>query len=699
MILDAAGKSNLLSSHVIDEFAEKIQEAKRDPDIKALAIISGKPDTFLSGADLHEIMKFGTSEQAEELSSRGQRVFNSLANIGKPTVAGIHGICLGGGLELVLCCNKRIATDAANTLLGLPEVRLGFVPGLGGTQRLPRLMGVRNSLEIILTGEPVSAVRALELGIIDELCSQDDLLDHVEKAALDLLQSGKWQSPDEIAPLSELTADKMKSLFAMAERSVRIRTRGNYPAQTQVLEVMKTGLQDGIAAGLELEAKTFAKLSVSDVSKNLVFLFFTTEFARQSAIAQAVKAGTVPVKTIGVIGAGMMGSSIAQLAAQHGFNVLFQSAQEERSKNLSQRAKEISLRLEKGKADPSNKNNAIGTITPVGSDQELAKADLIIEAGSESSEVKSAIFNRLSQIVSPEAVIASNTSSLSISSFKKDLPASLQLVGMHFFHPVDKMPLVEVIAAPDTSKKALAQVTGFLTKVGKTPVSVKDSPCFLVNRLLYCYLVEAARIAVEKIPINWVEEAAIEFGMPMGPMALLDEVGLDIANMVAKALEKAFGERMSAPKELHEALELGMVGKKTGRGIYSWDATGKRLGFDPNLTENLGLIVSTTKVEKELGKALTMRMILPMVDEAARCLEEKVVRRPREIDLCMVMGMGFPPFRGGLLRYADQLGLKNVVSELEILYGKDENRQISSHLLRLASENRGFYTRSAGEEN
>ena len=203
MILDAAGKSNLLSSHVIDEFAEKIQEAKSDPDIKALAIISGKPDTFLSGADLHEIMKFGTSEQAEELSSRGQRVFNSLANIGKPTVAGIHGICLGGGLELVLCCNKRIATDAANTLLGLPEVRLGFVPGLGGTQRLPRLVGVRNSLEIILTGEPVSAVRALELGIIDELCSQDDLLDHVEKAALDLLQSGKWQPPDEIAPLSE----------------------------------------------------------------------------------------------------------------------------------------------------------------------------------------------------------------------------------------------------------------------------------------------------------------------------------------------------------------------------------------------------------------------------------------------------------------------------------------------------------------
>jgi 3-hydroxyacyl-CoA dehydrogenase/enoyl-CoA hydratase/3-hydroxybutyryl-CoA epimerase len=699
MILDAAGKHNLLSSHVIDEFADNIQQAKDDPEIKALAIISGKSDTFLSGADLHEIMKFTAADQAEELSRRGQRIFNALANIGKPTVAAIHGVCLGGGLELVLCCNRRIATDDPITLIGLPETKLGFVPGLGGTQRLPRLVGIRNTLEVILTGDPVSAQRAFELGIIDKLSTQDTLLDDAEKEALELLQSGNWRSPDEIASKAagELTPEKLKSLFAMAERSVRIRTRGNYPAQTQVLEVMKEGLQNGIEAGLDLEAKTFANLSVSEVSKNLVFLFFTTEFARQSAAAAASKEDTPLVKTVGIIGAGMMGSTIAQLAAQSGFDILFQSAQKERHDYLTQRAQEINQRLLKASQDSGNSKH-IGTVKAVVKDEEFAAADLIIEACAENVETKTEVFNRLAKVVKPDAVIASNTSSLSISAFKKSVPDNITLVGMHFFHPVDKMPLVEVIAPAGTTKSSTAQVTAFLSKLGKTPVTVKDSPCFLVNRLLYCYLVEAARIAAEKTPINWVEEAAIDFGMPMGPMALLDEVGLDVSNMVAKALEQAFGERMAAPPELDEAMRIGMIGKKTGRGIYSWDESGKKLGFDKMITENIGLVVTDTKVDKELARKLTMRMILPMIDEAARCLEEKVVRRPREIDLCMVMGMGFPPFRGGLLRYADALGLDKVIEGLTELYSHSPKRSISPYLVKLASENRGFYARSAGEE-
>jgi 3-hydroxyacyl-CoA dehydrogenase/enoyl-CoA hydratase/3-hydroxybutyryl-CoA epimerase len=713
MILDAAGKHNLLSSHVMDEFADNIQQAKDDPEIKALAIISGKPDTFLSGADLHEIMKFTAAEQAEELSRKGQRIFNALANIGKPTVAAIHGVCLGGGLELVLCCNRRIATDSPITLIGLPETKLGFVPGLGGTQRLPRLVGIRNSLEIILTGDPVSARRAFELGVIDKLSTQDKLLDDAEKEALDLLKSGDWRSPDQIASKAagELTPEKLKSLFAMAERSVRIRTRGNYPAQTQVLEVMKEGLHNGIEAGLDLEARTFATLSVSEVSKNLVFLFFTTEFARQSAVASASKEDTPQVKTVGVIGAGLMGSTIAQLAAQNGFDVLFQSAQKERHEYLTQRAQEINARLLKANQDSQDGQRSgnsgssadrsdtkhIGTVKAVVKDEEFAAADLIIEACAENAETKTEVFKRLCLVARPEAVIASNTSSLSISAFKKSVSENVSLVGMHFFHPVDKMPLVEVIAPSGTNKSAIAQVTAFLSKLGKTPVTVKDSPCFLVNRLLYCYLVEAARIAAEKTPINWVEEAAIDFGMPMGPMALLDEVGLDVSNMVAKALEKAFGERMAAPPELDEAMRIGMIGKKTGRGIYSWDESGKKLGFDKRITENIGLVVTDTKVDKELAKKLTMRMILPMIDEAARCLEEKVVRRPREIDLCMVMGVGFPPFRGGLLRYADALGLDKVIEGLKELYSHSPKRSISPYLIKLASENRGFYTRSAGE--
>jgi 3-hydroxyacyl-CoA dehydrogenase/enoyl-CoA hydratase/3-hydroxybutyryl-CoA epimerase len=698
IVLDAAGKHNLLSTNVIDEFRENVRLVKDDPEIKAVAFISGKPDTFLSGADLHEIIKFTTADQAEDLSRRGQRVFNEIANLGKPTVVAINGVCLGGGLELALCCNRRIATDSESTLIGLPEVKLGFVPGLGGTQRLPRLIGIRNSLEIVLTGDPVSAKRAQELGIVDKLTIADKLMDDAEAEAIELLHSGKWQSPDEVASKAagELTPEKMKSLFGMAERSVRIRTRGNYPAQTKVLEAMKHGLEQGITAGLDLEARIFGELSISDISKNLVFLYFTTEFARQSALSLAAKPDTARVKTIGIIGGGIMGTTIAQFAAQQGMTVLLQAAQEGRQDALAQRVAEINQRLEKANEGKS----VTPKVQAVVDGSEFKKADLIIEACAEDMTIKVPVLNRLAAACEPGAVIASNTSSLSITTLAKELPEHISLVGTHFFNPVDKMPLVEIVSPQRADKRATAMVTAFAAQLGKTPVAVKDSTCFLVNRIMYCYLLEAARMAVEKIPINWGEEAAIDFGMPMGPWALLDEVGWDVAVMVARALEATFGERLKSVDELFQAFEMGLVGRKTGRGIYNWDEAGRKIGFDQAAVEKFGLVVSPEKVSKETAQKLTSRMILPMVDEAARCLEEKVVRRPREIDLCMVLGIGFPPFRGGLLRYADAVGLPSVIEALKTIYSQTgAQRTISPYLAKLASENRGFYSRSAGDEN
>jgi 3-hydroxyacyl-CoA dehydrogenase / enoyl-CoA hydratase / 3-hydroxybutyryl-CoA epimerase len=699
MILDAAGKVNMLSSGVMDEFENCIRQVAEDDSIKGVGIISGKPDTFLSGADLHEIMKFTDAQQGEALSRRGQHIFNGLADMDKATVVGIHGVCLGGGLELALCCTKRIATDSRITLIGLPEVKLGFVPGLGGTQRLPRLIGVRNSLEVILTGDPVTALRAHELGIIEKLTTPDNLLDQVEAEVLALVQN--WQQKKGMSsetPREELAPEKIKSLFAMAERSVRIRTKGNYPAQTRVLEVMKVGLNEGMEAGLEQESKAFGELAVTDVSRNLVFLTFTSEFAKQSALSTAAKESTPPVHTIGIVGSGLMGATIAQLAALNGLNVLLAPVNKDRQAQAAEQVSEIQLRLQKLKAEGKPDAPQQGNIEVVSDDESFARADLLIEAGTEDVVVKKQIFQRLLKTIRPDAVIASNTSSLSISDFARDLPANTQILGLHFFHPVDKMPLVELISHPGTNRSAIAQATAFLAKLGKTPVTVKDSPCFLVNRLLTCYIIETANLMVEKTPVNWLEEAAIDFGMPMGPMALLDEVGLDIANMVNDSLFSAFGERMTPPPELAQALAAGIIGKKTGVGLYLWDESGKRLGFNPAMSEKLHFVFDDTKVDKELGQKLAMRMVLPMVDEAARCLDEKIVRRAREIDLALVMGLGFPPFRGGLLRFADAIGIPKVIEQLEEIYKrKSVKREVSPFLLKLAQDNRGFYTRSSDE--
>jgi 3-hydroxyacyl-CoA dehydrogenase/enoyl-CoA hydratase/3-hydroxybutyryl-CoA epimerase len=296
----------------------------------------------------------------------------------------------------------------------------------------------------------------------------------------------------------------------------------------------------------------------------------------------------------------------------------------------------------------------------------------------------------------PDAVLATNTSSLSVVQLSQSLARSNSFLGLHFFNPVDKMPLVEIVANPKTDKSATARATSFVLQLGKIPVTVKDSPGFLVNRILSCYLAEAARLAEERVPMNWLEEAAVDFGMPMGPMSVMDEVGMDVANMVAQSLHQAFGERLLPPQSLTDALNIGFIGRKSGRGVFIWQAD-KKTVFNPQLqNEPLNMVVLEEKASQEKCQELAEAMILPMVDEAARCLEEKVVRKAREIDLCMVMGLGFPPFRGGLLRYADSLGLDRVIERLRWLYSRrGPKRQVSDYLLRLAEQKRGFYSRNS----
>lgn len=691
VLIDCAGKLNFLTREVMREFEEIIDELETDNSIKGVVFISGKPNTFLSGADLHEIIKFTEPQQAYDLSRRGQKLFSRIANLKQPTVCAIHGVCLGGGLESALSCVRRIATTDEITLLGLPELRLGFVPGLGGTQRLPRLVGLKKALEMILGSEPISSFEALEVGLVDRLVEPNELLKEAEEEVLALID-GRIHGRGEV---DDLKSDVNKKLLAMSARSVRIKTKGNYPAQTKAIEVIELGINQGLEAGLEAEAKEFAELSVGATSRNLVSLFFASEFVRQTAAMQAARDTANQVKTIGVIGGGLMGISIAQLAAIHGYEVLIKPMRAERIEEVEQELKESIQRLHVKLTKGQSVEQIEGRVKAVPNLSDLGTCDVVIEAIVEDLEQKTALLKELSQALKPECVIATNTSSMPLQDLASSVVDSSKLIGMHFFQPIDRMPLVEIIAHATTGKDVTSRISGLAHLLDKTPVAAKDTPGFLVNRLLCRYLLEAANLVEEGLPLNWLDDALVDFGMPIGPPTLVDEVGEELALAVAEELRSKFGKRMLPAPILEKLISVGAIGKKVSKGVYLWDETGKRLGFNPAVTE-FGYRISQEKADRQTMEDIAQKLMLPVIDEASRCLEEKVVRRAREIDLAIVMGLGFPPFRGGILRYADSLGIANVISMLEKFY--EGKREISPALLKMASEGRGFYSRSAGED-
>ncbi len=716
LLLDSGGKVNSLGSEVTRELEPIVERLAEDPRVKAAVIMSGKPDTFIIGADLFEIRKATDPLQIYRLSRDGQNIFNKISALPKPVVVAINGACLGGGLELALAAHYRLASNAPATQLGLPETRLGLIPGLGGTQRLPRLIGLKAALSLILSAEPLSAQEALALNLVDEVVPADELFGRAEARALELidesdfvekqrnLYQGSFEPADnalccQAYTLAGVDKEKARKLFAMSERSIRIKTRGNYPAQTRVLEVMKEGLFKGFEQGLEAETRGFSELAISEVAGNLIALFFTTDFARQSAASLTAKFPGNSVQTVGIVGSGTMGSAIAHLSAASGLNVLLRVNKSSPEEALERVSGHCSRLKPTGHSDTAGSDSFISRVEGVTDDNELCKADLVLESVVEDLDVKKSVLATLSAVLLPESVIASNTSSLPLSDLSDSVKQSDRFLGLHFFHPVDKMPLVEVVSHKTTSRKTLARALDFVLRLGKTPVIVKDGPGFLINRLLTCYLQEAARMAESAIPLNWIEEAAIDFGMPMGPLELLDEVGLDVAFKVASSLHQSLGERMAPPQILAGVQALGLVGKKTGAGVYSWDESGRRLRLNPDLIEGAGCVVVEEKSTPEMRLVLAERLILPMVDEAARCMEDRIVMRPREVDMAIVLAIGFPAFRGGLLKYADKLTLPRVSARLADIYAASVScRQVSGLIEKYIAAARGFYFLGGGKE-
>ena len=656
-------KVNKLTTDVMSELDRLLDEIAENHAIKALVIRSGKHDIFIAGADIAEIRDITDTNKGEDLSRKGQSVMGKIESLAFPTVAAIHGPCLGGGLELALACSHRVISNDTRTVLGLPEVKIGILPGFGGTQRLPRLIGLANSLEMILPGKSVHPKKAKKFGLADEVTYQETLLDVAMQVANQAIgkprPTGIRAKRPFLIRLLESNSLTRALVYRTARKSVLDETRGNYPAPLAALEAVRYGLSHGLVAGYENETRTLGGLVVSDVSKNLINVFYLNE-----ALKKNVTPSQFSVARASVIGAGIMGGGIAQLFAEKGITV--------RMKDVTPKAVSMGFRTadgifrkrsKKGILDPLQARDGMDRITGATDASGFGTADLAVEAVVENMEVKKAVLRDFEQAAKDTALFASNTSSLSITELASAAKRPEQVVGMHFFNPVEKMPLVEIVKGQRTSPETVAAIASLSRKIGKLPVVVNDGPGFLVNRILMPYLGEALTMLEEGSGLDEIDQALLRFGMPMGAFILLDEIGIDIAHKVSGILQQGLGSRIKPSQILEDLYKDGYLGKKNGKGFYLY-ADGKRGKPNP-------LVPAMAAKHKDARRPvpeqeIIERAVFLMIKEAALCLEDKIIDRVDLLDAALIFGIGFPPFRGGLMRYAEKLGAKYIVERLEV---------------------------------
>lgn len=684
-------KLNVFTRPALQELETVLQELAGRKDIGCLILLSGKAAGFIAGADVDEIARVTDPVEAEAGSRVGHRLFAAWEALPFPTVSAIRGICLGGGLEISLASTFRVASDRPDTKMGLPEVQLGILPGWGGSTRLPRLIGIADALDLILTGRTVDGRKALKLGLVDALLPDSRFLDEVRNFALAHIDNKRR---DEAATdFKELLLEKnpvgRKILFDQARKKTLEQSRGHYPAPLRAIEVVRVGIEQGVKAGFDAEARAVAELATSKISKNLVHVFHLTENAKK----ETGLPGAEPrkVKSTAVLGAGVMGGGIAQLIADKtDLPVRMKDVRDEAlAAGMMHAAELFDKQVKRRRLSIPESKRKMGLLLPTLDFSGFARADLVIEAIVENLGVKQEVFAETAKHVRADAVLASNTSSLSIAGIGAKTPERGRVVGMHFFNPVGKMPLVEVIAPEGSDPVAVNTVFAYTRKLGKTPILVSDTPGFLVNRLLMFYSTEALWLLDAGYRMEDLDRAMSDWGMPVGPITLTDEVGIDVATKVAHILRDAFGERLPVPAWLDKVPGSGRLGTKNGKGFYLYEGK-ERKGPDPSVYELLGL---HPKVENPDPGVIADRMVLPMVNEAARCLEEKVAKSASDVDLALIFGTGFPPFRGGLCRWADQEGLGQIVATLERLEGAVGDRYSPSDALRRTAEAGGFYAR------
>ncbi|WP_447471223.1 fatty acid oxidation complex subunit alpha FadJ [Vibrio harveyi] len=677
-------KMNTLQAAFADEMKEIFAQLKDTSGVKGVIIHSLKPDNFVAGADVRMLEACTTASEAEALAKQGQELFQQLSDLPYPVVAAIHGPCLGGGLELALACDYRVCTDSDKTRLGLPEVQLGLLPGSGGTQRLPRLIGLLPSLDLILTGKQLRAKKAKKLGVVDACVPETILLD----VAKQLIEKGKNKGKKKQSTKEKLMSGSglgRKFVFEQAAKKTNEKTRGNYPATVAILEVIQHGLEKGFAQGQELEAKRFGELVMSSESKALRSIFFATTEMKKENGAEAEPAA---VNRVGVLGGGLMGAGISHVSVAkakvpvrikdvsndgvlNALNYNYKLFEKQRKRRIISKAGLQSKMLQlSGGVDFTSFNHI----------------DVVIEAVFEDLDLKQTMVADIEANAKPETIFATNTSSLPIHKIAEKAERPENIVGLHYFSPVEKMPLVEVIPHETTSEETISTVVALAKKQGKTPIVVKDKAGFYVNRILAPYMNEAAHILLANEPIEQLDGAMLDFGFPVGPITLLDEVGVDIGAKIMPILVNELGERFKGPDVFDTLLNDGRKGRKSGKGFYTYK--GKKKEVDKSVYKLLNL----TPESKLSDNDIALRCVLPMLNEAVRCLDDGIIRSPRDGDIGAIFGIGFPPFLGGPFRYMDQFGLKELVEKMNEFASKYGDRYAPCDgLLTRAGEGRNFY--------
>ena len=653
--------ANIFDAPTMQNLSEHLDAIEKDGSIRGVIVTSAKKSIFIAGADLKTLLKQAQTGEMRAFISEGQKVFNRLVALKVPTVAAIHGACAGGGYEVTLACDYRVASNDPATKIGLPETTLGLVPAWGGATRLPRLVGAGAAAEVILKGKLYGAAEALKLGLVDEVTGREQLLDAARKK----LGEGK-RTPATPPAGSREVAPPSPSGNAAPGRAYEIITRSG---------------ESSIEESLAREVDAISELGATDATQNLIRNFFLADKYRKGSS----KGPAEKIAHATVIGAGVMGSGIAQWLSSRGVSVILRDVDAAAiDRGLANIEKTYADAVKRGllSADKAQEGRARIVCSQVAGS--MRDVQIVIEAASEKLEIKKKIFVELAGATAPKAILATNTSALPIDELATTTGAPERVVGLHFFNPVSRMKLIEVVVGQQTSDETRDRALAFARQIGKLPVLVQDSPGFLVNRVLFPYLLEAAEMFQNGISAEEIDRALAQWGMPMGPLRLIDEIGVDITIDIADTLEKAFGARNHAAEILRKMREAKMLGRKSGGGFYKYE------GKTQTPNEALQEWRSPSNPPAAAGSApkdITNRLTFLMVNEAARCLEEKVVAAPEDADYGMILGTGFPTFRGGPLRHAENYGIKKLVAEMDELLVRAGEKFAPCDLLRQHAQN------------
>jgi 3-hydroxyacyl-CoA dehydrogenase/enoyl-CoA hydratase/3-hydroxybutyryl-CoA epimerase/3-hydroxyacyl-CoA dehydrogenase/enoyl-CoA hydratase/3-hydroxybutyryl-CoA epimerase/enoyl-CoA isomerase len=685
-------RANTLGRPVLAELDVIVSQLEKRHDLQGLVFRSGKPGMFIAGADIKELSEPSLSrELVQQLAKMGLDLFGRLERLPFPTVAAIDGSCMGGGLELALSLDYRLASTHPKTELACPEVKLGIIPGWGGTQRLPRVIGPSIAAEMICAGEGAKPERAQEIGLVVDTVPAESLLAESMHLLEWARQSDDWkkQRLQKQQPVG-LTEDQYSFFYAVAKAQVMAKTKGRLPAPLAALEAIAQGCNLPLDEALAIESSQFVPLVGSPISRNLIAVFFMGQRLQKDPGVAEAPVEPKGIEKVGVLGAGLMGAGIAAAHIQRNLSVtMLDSVLPALEKGTANITKILQGRVDSGRITAAQMVSSLGKLSTTQIMEALADRDLVIEAIVENEKAKLSVLGELQSLLPADAIIASNTSTISISRMARAVSHPENFAGMHFFNPVDRMQLVEVIRGENSSDRTIASLVALAKRIGKTPIVVKDCPGFLVNRILFMYLNESLLLLEQGAEPRALDKAATDFGMPMGPVALNDLVGLDTSLYAGQVINSAFPDRAVNSRILEALVKIGRLGQKSGAGFYSY-AKDSRGADDPSFA---ALLDQHRRQSREFTqKEITDRLFLPMLTEASRILEEAIVRDPGDVDMGMILGTGFPSAKGGLLGWADMLGLGEILERLSHYKSLGKRFQPTDQMRRLAAEKRGFYS-------